>query len=62
MAGAIGIQLGGMNEYAGRVEERATLGDFGSSLTSSFIPLALQLMVFASFLLGLMLLFLVVLW
>jgi adenosylcobinamide-phosphate synthase len=62
MAGALGIQLGGVNEYGGRVEERATLGDFGSSLTSSFIPLALQLMVFASFLLGLMLLFLVVLW
>ncbi len=62
MAGALGIQLGGVNEYAGRVEERATLGDLGSPLTSSFIPLALQLMVFASFLLGLMLLLLVLLW
>ena len=48
MAGALGIQLGGVNEYAGRVEERATLGDLESSLTSSLIPLALQLMGIAS--------------
>ncbi len=62
MAGALGIQLGGVNEYGGRVEERAMLGDLGSLLTSSFIPRALQLMVFASFLLALMLLFLVMVW
>ena len=26
MAGALGVQLGGVNEYGGFVEERATLG------------------------------------
>ena len=51
MAGALGIQLGGANEYGGLVEERATLGDPGGQLTSSLIPSALQLMGLASLLL-----------
>ncbi len=51
MAGALGIQLGGANEYGGLVEERATLGDPGGPLTFSLIPSALQLMGLASLLL-----------
>ena len=48
MAGALGVQLGGVNAYGGRVEERATLGDSGSLLTSSLILIALQVLGFAS--------------
>lgn len=62
MAGALGVQLGGVNEYRGLLEERAMLGDLGGPLTSSLIPLALQLMVIASFFLAVMFLFLVVVW
>ena len=49
MAGALGVQLGGVNAYGGLVEERGTLGDPGSILTSSLIPIALQLLGLASF-------------
>lgn len=49
MAGALGVQLGGVNEYGGFVEERATLGNPSRPLTSSQIPVALQLMGLASF-------------
>ena len=61
MAGALGVQLGGRNEYGGRSEERAKLGDPDKLLCPSLIPLALQLMGFAStfLLLGL---FAVVVW
>ena len=62
MSGALGVQLGGVNQYGGLLEERATLGDLGGPLTPSLIPLALQLMVFASFLLAVMFLLMVVLW
>ncbi len=56
MAGALGVQLGGVNEYGGLVEKRATLGDSGRPLISSLIPLTLQIMTCASlFLLGLFL-------
>jgi len=56
MAGALGVQLGGVNVYGGRVEERGRLGDSGSLLTSSLIPRALQLLGFASlFLVGIFL-------
>jgi len=48
MAGALGVQLGGVNAYGGFVEERGRLGDSGSRLTSSLIPIALQLLGFAS--------------
>ncbi len=61
MAGALGIQLGGRNEYGGRSEERARLGDPGKPLHSSLIPLALQLMGLASLFL-LMALFALVVW
>lgn len=56
MAGALGVQLGGVNAYDGVVEERGRLGDSGSRLTSSLIPIALQLLGFASlFLVGIFL-------
>ncbi len=58
MAGALGVQLGGVNEYGGLVEERAKLGDPGDSLTPSLIPIALQVMGLAS--LCLMMMFLLV--
>lgn len=62
MAGALGVQLGGVNEYRGLLEERAMLGDPGEPLGSSLIPLALQLMGLASFLLVVMFLIMVVVW
>jgi adenosylcobinamide-phosphate synthase len=62
MAGALGVQLGGVNEYGGLLEARATLGDHGGPLPTSLIPLALQIMAFASLLLAMMLLLMVVLW
>ncbi len=48
MAGALGVQLGGVNTYGGLVEERGRMGDSGSLLTSSQILLALQLLGLAS--------------
>lgn len=48
MAGALGIRLGGVNVYSGRVEGRGWLGDPGSPLTSSLILIALQLLGLAS--------------
>ena len=33
MAGALVVQLGGVNQYEGLIEERATLGDLGGPLT-----------------------------
>jgi len=62
MAGALGVQLGGVNQYGGLLEERATLGDLGAPLTPSLIPIVLQVMIFASFLLAVMFLLMVVLW
>jgi adenosylcobinamide-phosphate synthase len=62
MAGALWVQLGGVNEYGGLREARATLGDHGGPLLTSLIPLALQIVVIASLLLAMMLLLMVVLW
>jgi adenosylcobinamide-phosphate synthase len=62
MAGALGVQLGGVNEYGGVVEERARLGDFDGPLLPSLIPLALQLIGLVSFLLVVMFLIMVVVW
>ena len=62
MAGALGVQLGGVSHYGGALEERATLGNPGSPLTASFIPLALQVMISASLLFAGLLLIMVVLW
>lgn len=56
MAGALGVQLGGVNVYGGRVEERGTLGDPDCLLTASHIPVALHILGFASFILFVMLL------
>ena len=54
MAGALGVQLGGVNVYGGLIQERGTLGDRDKSFTASQIPLALQIMGLASlFLVGL---------
>jgi len=58
MAGALSVQLGGVNEYGGLVEERIKLGDPGDFLTPSLIPIALQVMGLAS--LFLMMVFLIV--
>ena len=49
MAGALGVRLGGVNEYDGLVEERASLGDAERPLMSGQIPMALRLIGFASF-------------
>ncbi len=62
MAGALGVQVGGGSYYRGMFEERATLGDVGHPLVPSFIPLALQIMMFASLFLTGLLLLMVVLW
>lgn len=48
MAGALGVQLGGVSEYGGRSEERQRLGDPGNSLHPSQIPIALQVIGIAS--------------
>jgi adenosylcobinamide-phosphate synthase len=44
MAGALQIQLGGMNVYDGVVRARPTIGQAGRSLTPELIPEALSLM------------------
>ena len=61
MAGALGVQLGGVNAYDGLVEERAQLGDPGGPLISSQIPIAVQVMGLAS-LLFMLVLFAGVVW
>jgi adenosylcobinamide-phosphate synthase len=61
MAGALGVQLGGVNEYGGVVEERATLGNLDWPLLPSLIPLALQLTGLASIVL-ILAFFAVVVW
>ncbi|MEE9233316.1 MAG: adenosylcobinamide-phosphate synthase CbiB [Nitrospirales bacterium] len=48
MAGALGVQLGGVNVYEGVAEQRAPLGDQGNPFSISQILLALQLMGLAS--------------
>ena len=48
MAGALQIQLGGMNMYDGMPVERPKLGDAIAALNPSLIPLAVQLMILAS--------------
>ncbi len=48
MAGALGVQLGGVSEYGGCFEERQRLGEPGNSLGPSLIPLALQVISIAS--------------
>ncbi len=48
MAGALGVQLGGVSEYGRRSEERARLGDPGSPLHASQIPIALEVVSIAS--------------
>jgi len=55
MAGALQVQVGGWNVYAGISEEHPKLGEAINSLSPSHIQLAVQLMALAS---GLMLLFL----
>jgi adenosylcobinamide-phosphate synthase len=50
MAGALGVQLGGMNLYDGVPEERTLLGDPGPALVASHIRSALSLMMTASLL------------
>jgi adenosylcobinamide-phosphate synthase len=47
MAGALGVQLGGRNQYDGVAEQRPTLGDPVTPLSVSHIPVALHLMVMA---------------
>jgi adenosylcobinamide-phosphate synthase len=44
MAGALGVQLGGINVYDGRVEERQRIGDDMNPLTHHHIPLAARIM------------------
>ncbi len=48
MAGALGVQLGGVSEYGGRTEERPRLGDPGNPLHPSQVPIALQVLGIAS--------------
>jgi adenosylcobinamide-phosphate synthase len=54
MAGALGVQLGGANAYDGRIEERAMLGDPGSLLTASLVPIALHVLGCASLFLAIL--------
>ncbi len=54
MAGALGIQLGGVNVYGGFAEERARLGDSGSLVVVSLIPIALQVLGLASLFLAIL--------
>ncbi len=48
MAGALGVQLGGINRYDGRAIERPCLGDPGQPLTRAHIGMALTLMLWTS--------------
>jgi adenosylcobinamide-phosphate synthase len=48
MAGALGVQLGGVNVYAGVPSERPRLGDPGVPLASNHIAAALRLLVLAT--------------
>ncbi|MEQ1795238.1 MAG: adenosylcobinamide-phosphate synthase CbiB [Nitrospira sp.] len=50
MAGALGVQLGGINDYDGVAHERPVLGDVGRDLNGTDITLATQLMAVASLL------------
>jgi adenosylcobinamide-phosphate synthase len=50
MAGALGVQLGGINFYDGRPVERSCLGDPDEPLGRTHIGRALRLMVWTSFL------------
>ncbi len=61
MAGALGVQLGGVNEYGGLVEARARLGDLDGPLLPSLIPTALQLTLLA-FIVLMLAFFAVVVW
>jgi adenosylcobinamide-phosphate synthase len=48
MAGALQVQVGGLNRYAGTPIERPKLGDPIHTLNPSLIPMAVQLMAVAS--------------
>ncbi len=48
MAGALGVQLGGINRYDGRAIERQCLGDPSQPLTRAHIGMALTLMLWTS--------------
>ena len=50
MAGALGVQLGGLNRYDGLPIERPCLGDPDQPLTRTHIGMALTLMLWASLL------------
>jgi adenosylcobinamide-phosphate synthase len=50
MAGALGVQLGGVNRYDGFPVERPCLGDSGQPLTRDHIGRALTLMIWTSLL------------
>jgi adenosylcobinamide-phosphate synthase len=64
-AGALGVQLGGASVYFGKVVEKPTLGDSGSSLVLQHFGVMIRLMYvtsFLSFLLALFVRFLLVRW
>jgi Cobalamin biosynthesis protein CobD/CbiB len=48
MAGALGVQLGGINYYAGLPVERPCLGDPDQPLTRAHIGMAITLMLWTS--------------